>query len=147
MIETLNKENYHDLSERQRKEWNEFEGIFFAFSNSQFYKGMEKVGLDPKDTSSVSRLGATGGFIVKNRSQAFNDMRERHEAELSSAFESEEFLLQSLVYELKNHEYGYTYDITDALENLGLLPEDVPSDILEKAKILALKGEGWEFAF
>lgn len=45
----------------------------------------------------------------------------------------EKYLIQSLVYELGNHEYIYSYDCTDALEALGFTYETVNKKALEKA--------------
>ena len=73
-------ETYHELDKRQREELNEFEGLFFAFSNKQLEEGMLKVGLKEDDYSAIVSIGA-GGYLRKDRAQAFKDMFARHEEE------------------------------------------------------------------
>jgi hypothetical protein len=122
---------YNQIKADHQKEMSLFEGIFFAFSNDQFKEGVKKVGAS-KDNPIV-KIGA-GGFILKNKVKAFKDMLARHEAERKQIRKDRKVLLEALVYELRNHEYGYTYDIEPALEALDLKIEDVPANILKKAK-------------
>lgn len=126
-------ETYTTLKARQREELNNFEGIFFAFNNQQFDDGMRKVGLEPDQTNLIYKLPG-GGFILKTRSKAFGDMFDRHEAERKQARKDEKHLLESLVYELGNHEYCITFNESDALDALGLERKDVPDRIMKKAK-------------
>lgn len=125
-------ESYIDLKARQAKELNDFEGIFFAFNNEQFKKGMEEIGLAVDDTKQIYSLGA-GGYIRKDRSKAFNAMFKRHSEEKNTRKQEEEFLFDSLVYELNNHEFCITCDPTEALEALGYTKEEVNPTILKKA--------------
>lgn len=127
-------EDYQTLKARQAEELNDFTGIFFAFSNKQFKEGMESVGLTEKDTDKIYSLGA-GGFILKERSQAFGDMFDKHAKERDELKTNRKLLVDALVYELQNHEYGYTGDTAPALEALGL--EEVAEDILREACTLA----------
>jgi hypothetical protein len=137
---TKPSESYAQASDRQRKELNAFEGIFFAFSDSQFESGLLSVGLDIKDYSNKLASLQHGGFILRSRAKAFGDMFKRHDAERKEARKSEKFLLESLVYELRNHEYGYTYDTTDTLDDLGLDASELPAGMLQKACAKALEG-------
>jgi len=125
-------ETYQELKTRQAEELNDFEGIFFAFNNEQFKEGMEKIGLTITDIKQIFSLGA-GGYIRKDKSAEFNAMFKRHAEEKKTAKQEEKFLFDSLVYELQNHEYGYTYDLTPALEALGYKKEDIDPKILNKA--------------
>lgn len=131
-------EKYQDVKSRHEKELNAFEGIFFAFNNSQFEKGMGKVGLNKEETTKIYSLSA-GGYILKERSKAFNDMFKRHTKELKEAKKEEQFLLNALIYELKNHEYCITYDTREALESLDINIDDIDQKLLNKACKLALK--------
>lgn len=130
-------ERYTELKARQAKELNDFEGIFFAFNNEQFKEGMEKIGLTVADTKQIYSLGA-GGYIRKDKSEAFSAMFKRHREEKTQAKKEEKFLFDSLVYELRNHEYVITYDPTDALNALGYKKEDIEPRILKKAMQEAL---------
>lgn len=126
--------NYTDLKNKHQREVNEFTGIFFAFSNYQFAEGLAKLNL-PEGEKVVSIGG--GGYVRKTKVQDFIDMLDRHDEERKQIKKDRKLLLDALVYELNNHEYGYTGDIEPALEVLDLKFEDVPADILTKAKRLA----------
>ena len=130
-------ETYQELKTRQGKELNEFEGIFFAFSNKQFKEGIEKIGLTENDIKQIYSLGA-GGFILKTRSKAFNDMFKRHAEEKKIRKQEEKFLLDSLVYELNNYEFCITGDATDALDALGYDKEEIEPKILKKAMAMSI---------
>ena len=132
-METINKlESYSELKARHAKELDEFKGIFFAFDNKQFKEGMEKIGLTDKDKTKIYSLGR-GGFILKDRSKSFNEMFKRHDEERTQRNKEERFLIESIVYELFNHEYCITGDIVPALDALGLEEKDIDPKILREA--------------
>ena len=128
----MDMERYTDLKARQAKELNDFEGIFFAFNNEQFKEGMEKIGLTVEDTKLIASLGA-GGYIRKDRSEAFHAMFKRHKDEKNTRKQEEKYLFESLVYELKNHEFCITLDPADALDALGYDRESIDPKMLKKA--------------
>lgn len=128
---------YTELKQRQSKEMNDFEGIFFAFSNEQFKEGMQKIGLLPDDTSKIYSLGA-GGYILKDKSKAFHEMLDRFEKEKQDLKKQEKSLLEALVYELKNHEFCITLDPNDALDALGWNENEIDPKILKKAMALSV---------
>lgn len=129
----MKKETYQEVTSRQSEELSNFEGIFYAFSKSQFSEGIEKVGLTMDEIQKVASLGA-GGYILKERVDTFIEMRERHELERKENRKNHKELLEGLMYELGNHEYCVTYDHTEALEALGVKEEDLPEGLLKKAK-------------
>ena len=123
--------SYRELRERQQQEMNAMP-LGFAFSNKQFEEMMQKWGLDPeKDSDKLVRIPA-GGFIQKKDAQALTDLVQRHDRELQTAIEmdltGEEFIYDMFLYELDNHEYGYTGDPEDAFTALGITYEDVMTD-------------------
>jgi len=131
--------SYYELKEKHQKEVDDFAGIFFAFNKKQFAEGMQKVGLTEDQKDKIYSLGNTGGFILKEKSQSFHDLLERHSKELKDLLESEKHLLDALIYELWNHEYCITMSVTEALESLGLEVKEVDGEILKKACKEALK--------
>lgn len=131
--------NYNELKKQHSDELNAFEGIFFAFDKQQFIDGMTKVGLKPEETNKLFKL-AGGGFILKSRSKAFSDMFKRHEADRKELRKNKKELKNSLIYELKNHEFCITRDPEAALRALGLTEKDVPKEMLKSACKLALVG-------
>ena len=125
-------ENYTELKARHAKEFNDFEGVFFAFSNEQLKEGMDKIGLTINDTKQIMSLGA-GGYILKLAAPAFAAMMKRHTDEKKTRAQEEKYLFESLVYELNNHEFCVTLDPADALDALGYNKEDIDPKILKRA--------------
>lgn len=125
-------ETYLGMKARHSKEFDSFEGIFFAFNNSQFAEGMQKVGLEPTATKEIYSIGA-GGYIRKDVADKFHEMMSRQEMERKEQRKDAKRLYESLVYELNNHEFCITHDPKDALNALGLDINEVDKDILKKA--------------
>jgi len=132
-----NIETYQEQKTRQAEELNKFEGLFFAFSNKQLKEGLEKIGLAEGDTDKIYSLGA-GGYILKEKSKEFNDMFKRHAEEKKERKQDEKYLLEALAYELNNHEYCVTYDVTEALDALGWSVDSIDPKILKKACSMAV---------
>lgn len=130
-------ESYRELRERQQREFNELP-LGFAFSDEQFNEMMRKWGLDPeKDLDKICRIGGSG-FIQKKDRTHFRKVVKRQDAEMEAAKASDKygtgFLYQMFLYELDNHEYGYTGDLEDTLDCLGLTWEELKaSPVMLKA--------------
>jgi len=129
---------YEQLKTKHREEMNSFEGMFFAFSNEQFAEGMEKLGLSIEDTDKIFRLGGVGGYILRERHDAFDEMLARFKREEAEFFADPKNLHNAIVYELLNHEYCVTYDQSEALQALGLKAEDIDPELLQSARDRAL---------
>jgi hypothetical protein len=121
---------YSVLKEKHRKEINDFP-LMFAFSQKQFAEGMEKLGLKETDTDQIISIGA-GGYMRKSDEKAFDDILARHEAERKEAVNNDTdgtgYILDMFSYELSNHEYCYTGDISDTLDCLGYTREEIKAD-------------------
>lgn len=128
----MKRENqYEILREKNQNEFNKFP-IKFAFNNKQFKESMEELGLTEKDTDKVVGIGYGGGFIRKSDIKAFNEMNKRHREEERQAIDNdltgEGYIKDMFEYELANHEYGYTYELDETLEALGLTMEEINAD-------------------
>jgi hypothetical protein len=124
------------MRERHQKEVNEFP-MSFAFSDKQFEEGMEKLGLKPTDTDKVCSIGM-GGFTLKENCGKLEEMFDKHNKEIKTAMNDDNFAYDAFYYELGNHEYVVTYDSRDALGALGFSTRDINNntrlrDILSKA--------------
>jgi hypothetical protein len=117
---------YAELKRKHQEEVNAFP-LGFAFSDSQFAEMMEKWGLTPDDTDKIYHIGM-GGYVRKSDADAMHEMFARHEAEHKAAMQDDEYLFSMFNYELANHEYCVTYDVTDALNALGLTLDEVNAD-------------------
>ena len=135
--------NYQEMKREQEKELSDFEGIFYAFSDKQFNEGMVEVGLVASDTDKIYSLGA-GGYILKEKSEAFHTMFKKFSDRMETALKNEDFLLDALTYELCNHEYCITCDVDEALNALGLTVEGIQAldfgvEVLSVARAEAMR--------
>lgn len=121
---------YEVLREKQQEEFNSFP-FMWAFNKKQFAEGMEQLGLKETDTDKIYAIGG-GGYIRKTDSDKLKEMCDRHTEEMKKAIAEDTtgdgFIFDMFNYELANHEYSYTGDITNTLECLGLTEEEVNAD-------------------
>ena len=141
---------YAELHQRQQEEFNALP-LGFAFSRKQFDEMMQEWGLDPeKDLDKLLRIPG-GGYIQKKDADLLHQTTERHSAEMAAAIAEDKtgegFIYEMFLYELDNHEYGYTRDTEDTLDALGYTAEEVLNDPrlkrgIEKAVTEICKREG-----
>lgn len=140
-IGAVMKETYIEFKKRQADEFAKFP-MHFAFSNAQFAKAMENLGLTPEDTDKVVSVPG-GGIIRKSDSMKYTDLLIRHSTESTEAMKDPEFAFEAFRYELSNHEYNYTYDVTDTIEALGFTFEEIENNqVLKEALNKAKKEQG-----
>lgn len=122
---------YEELRNRQQMEFDALP-LGFAFGDKQFKEMMEKWGLHPeKDLDKIYSIGY-GGYIQKKDAELLHRTRERHDAEMEAAIAADEtgegFIYEMFLYELYNHEFGYTMDAEDTLDALGYTAKQVLND-------------------
>lgn len=116
---------YQTMKEKHQEEFNEFPMVF-AFGQKQFDEAMQKLGLKPTETDKICSFGNTGGFYRKDDAHQLHEMFKRQDEERCQALVSDEnFAFDMFYYELGNHEYSYTNDVTDTLNALGLTMNEV----------------------
>lgn len=122
---------YKALRDKHQLEVNAFP-FFFAFSEEQFAKGMKTLGLSPGEEGKLYRLGSTGGFYRRTEHGRLHEMFDRHaaehQAEIDGDVTGEGYIYEMFSYELANHEYTYTNDISDTLDALDLTAEEINAD-------------------
>lgn len=103
---------------------------FFAFSNQQFAEGFAKVKPLMAEGEKLTRLPG-GGFIISSQAdnlvQAWTDGDKLLQDAIDADTTGDGIIFDMFKYELSNHEYGYTGDLTDTLEALGLTMEEINS--------------------
>ena len=120
---------YLELRKKQDEEFNTFPK-FFAFSDEQFKEGLKKLGVKKDEIVYL----AGGGYIRKIDVKSYDEMNKRHIAEFKEACKDLNFATSMFYYELNNHEYSYTQDISETLLGLGLSETKVAQDpILSEA--------------
>ena len=121
-------ETYTQMKKRHQKEVWAFPH-FFALSNQSFEKGMKELGLAPSESDKV--FGSNGGYNRCSDAAALQEMFERHHREMQEAIAAdstgEGFIYQMFRCELANHEYGFTEELDDTLDALGITDEDIDS--------------------
>ena len=117
---------YTSLKSKHQAEVDAF-SFGFAFNQKQFDEMMTKWGLTPDDTDKIYSIGG-GGYVRKSDHKAMHKMFARHELERKAAMRDDDYLFQMFNYELANHEYSYTYDLTDTLDALGLTIDEINAD-------------------
>ena len=128
-----------ELKDTHQKEVNEFPFIFvFAFSEKEFISKMseEIKRRKPQCTGITTMEGiakhvvsiGVGGYVFKEDVSAMREMFERHESERKHFNKTEKNLVETILYEMNNHEYGYTRDPYDTLQALGKSMEDLETD-------------------
>ena len=120
-------ETYQEIKKRQEEELKKIP-IKFAFTDEQFKQGMKELGLNENDTDKIVSIGA-GGFMKKTDVEAYKEMQKKHNkefwTEIAKDKVGDKFIKNMFLYELNNHEYSYTNDITDTLMSLGLSNKDI----------------------
>ena len=110
---------YSIFKRAKQQKVNEFP-MMFAFSKEQLEEGKAKLGVT--DNKELLSIGA-GGFIRKSDKNEFDNLFIQLDKELSENLNDDEFLYDAFLYEIANHEYCYSCDLTDSLEVLGLTVE------------------------
>lgn len=132
---------YTELKAKHQAEVDAFP-FGFAFNDNQFNEMMTSWGLTPNDTDKIYKIGG-GGYIRKTDSVPMSDMFARHDSELKSAMQDEQFAFEAFSYELANHEYCITYDLTDSLDALDLTIEEINANpIMADALKRAIAAQG-----
>lgn len=133
---------YAVLREKQQEEFNKLP-LRFAFSDKQFDEMMKGWGLDSdKDLDKIYRMPG-GGFVQKKDHALLHETMDRHQKQLEEAIAADldgtGFVYEMFLYEMDKHEYGYTGDLEDTLDALGMTFEEISASEklmagLEKAK-------------
>lgn len=134
--------SYEELKNRHHKEFNEFP-LGAAFSNEQFERVMRGWGFTPNDTDKIISIGG-GCFIRKSDREKFLEICERFKREEQEAIDADEtgegYIYEMFKCELADHEYGYTYELYETLEELGYTIQQIRADKrLKKGLEKALK--------
>lgn len=103
--------------------------IKFAFNARQFREMMQSWGLTEDDTDQIYSLPSTGGYYLRKDAETIRNTFAEVDTELESAIRADKdgtgFIKDMFEYELGNHEYCITYDLSPTLCALGLTVEEV----------------------
>ena len=127
---------YKQLRDQLQKQYDALP-IKYAFSEMQFKNMLKQFETEAGGRVRLLYIGQ-GAYIQVQDEKLIDDFLERSDRELSEAMKDDDFLYDAFNYELANHEFAYTDDISDALDALGLSWEQIKDDkrimrILKKA--------------
>lgn len=120
---------YEEMKNKHQKEYDTFakDKIFYIFTSTkeEFEKKLKEYGLNREDICSIG----FGGFIKKKDKEELKNMSQRHRKEKQEAIEQDKdgsgFIKSMFLLELYNHEFAYTYDVEDTLNDLGYTMEQI----------------------
>ena len=131
--------DYADFLDYRRHEINNFP-MEFAFNAEQRQGAIKELGPE----NDIVHVGV-GCMIRKNDRDLFDSLMAKHEKLLVDLMADYDFALEAFTYELLNHEYGCTWDTSDALASLGLTSDDIKkNETLRRALKAAINGNEWE---
>lgn len=132
-------QTYSEMRNAFMKKYNEFssKNIIWAFGCNLTLEKILKDNNLPLDTKVVSLPG--GGLLLKDKEKEFNELFDSYNKELKERMSTDKiFAIDAFEWELNNHEYGYTKDLTPACEALGITIDDLNSNkILAEALTIA----------
>lgn len=135
---------YEEMKNKHQEEYDTFakDKIFYIFTSSkeEFEKKLKEYGLNGEDICSIGY----GGFIKKKDKEELENLTQRHRKEKQEAIEQDKdgsgFIKSMFLLELYNHEFAYTYDVEDTLNDLGYTMEQINSNpALKNGLDLAIK--------
>lgn len=125
---------YTILREKQQKEFNEANLLGYAFGDEQFRELMGRWGIDPDNSKELKKVAyvCAGAYILVENIPAYKELTRRQREEFQAAVEEDKtgdgFIHEMFLYELDNHEYGYTGELDDTLDALGYTVDDIMSN-------------------
>ena len=144
--------SYLEMKNRHQEEVNSFP--MHAFGDEQIKRKIAELNLDPLRLSEQIVSIGCGGFVLKEDAPALKEMWKRHAEERRAAIAADTtgdgYIYDMFLYELQNHEYGYTFSTEDPIEALGYSEEESEStpalkNGLEKAAKKIREREGCEW--
>lgn len=123
MMEIL-KRDYREWKEEQQELFNNLP-IFYAFSNEQFNKCKEELGI--KNDNELYKVGH-GGYIKKTDSHKLKEWDNNYNSQYEELKKDMDFMYSAFLYEFGNYEYCITFDDKEVLEVLDLTFDDLNND-------------------
>ena len=144
--EELSKEDvYLEEEQENKQELDDFisDNVFFAFGDEQFNEQLEKRGWKLEDVGSIGY----NGYCLKENVSKYMEIVNRRSEKLEESKKNDDFFMGMLLYEMSNHEFGYTRDIQDTLDACGIsYKRDGWDIIIEDKRILNLVNQAKEIS-
>lgn len=144
--------SYQEMRRRQQEEVDALP-LYWAFTEEQFDKKLQELGLTRADTDKLCKTWG-GGFCLASDADMIATTLARHRADLRAEIRADKtglgFIKDMFVSELRNHEYGYTLETEEAVDACGFTEAEVEADPrlkrgLEAACKSIREAEGFDF--
>ena len=124
-------ETYRAMKDRHQAEVNALP-LAFAFNRDQYRAKLAEWSISEEDARSGAVVGiGNGGFC---RAEDHNEVlatlrriRDEKQAAIDADKTGTGFIYEMFLYELANHKYGYTGDVSETLDALNITAEDINS--------------------
>ena len=119
--------DYATWHEKNEKDFHDFisKNVFFAFSDEQFKRGLEKFGIQENEISDKLCNYVGGGYMLKSAVKEHNKIVRKLQKAERKYLNNFKNLYSALLYEMYNHECGYTWNFTECLAPLGFTRKDL----------------------
>lgn len=125
--------SYEKLSKENQERYNRFadtdNNIVCFFSDKQFQEVLEKTGLTEDQFADSYYHLTAGAYVRKDKLEELNKLWDENEKAIEKAIENDpdgkHFVKDMFSYEMANHEYGYTRDLSDTLDALGYTTDEI----------------------
>lgn len=119
----------HELQERYNQFASTDNNIVCFFSKEQFNKVLEKTGLTEDEFVDKYCHLMSGAYVRKDKSEELDKLWKTNEQSIEDAINNDpdgkHFVKDMFSYEMSNHEYSYTRDLTDTLDALGYSADEI----------------------
>lgn len=125
--ELLEPTTYPELKAKHQEEVDDFP-MYWAFGDDQWKKLLDRFNLTEEEAKEKLIRGPAGSIMFKEDYEAFKNMINTHNEEIEEQIDFDVdgtgFVKSMFLYEMANHEYGYTRDLTDTLDALNITQKD-----------------------
>ena len=125
------KNIYKEFDDINSKEFQEFLklNVHYAFGDKQFQELKKQLGCENLDDLKSKYTVFFGGIIARDKIAEYNRISdERHKKQIDWLKEDINHAYEAFLYEMYNHECGYTGQYEIALQALGLSKDDLNND-------------------
>lgn len=124
-------ETYKEMKDRHQAEVNALP-LAFAFSRDQYHKKLKEWNISEEEARAGAIVGIGGGGFVRAEDHnkvlaTFRRIEDERRAAIEADHDGTGFIYEMFLYELANHEYGYTGDVSETLDALNITEADLNS--------------------
>lgn len=123
------KETYKQMKDRHQDEVNKLP-LAFAFSKSQYMEKLAEWNITEEEARNGAIISIGGGGFIRSGDKdlvigTFERIADEEEAAIKADLTGDGYIYQMFLYELQNHEYSYTQEVEETLDNLSLTFEEI----------------------